>query len=72
MNCPKCNKPMTGVQYGHYYSKVDTEYGGHPEHYDGVSEWRCDDCKYREGRWTKKELVDNEFEKRFGGDKDER
>lgn len=38
-----------------------------PEHYDGVSEWRCPDCKLRIGRWSGKRLADGEPELRFGG-----
>ena len=58
--CPKCKNPeIISVQY-HY-----TE----PEHYDGVSEYRCSDplCGYREGRWSGKQLRGEECEKRFGG-----
>lgn len=40
----------------------------HPEHYDGVSEIRCQDCGKRVGRWTGKILEDGESEKRFGED----
>jgi hypothetical protein len=38
----------------------------HPEHYDGVSEIVCQDCKCRIGRWTGKELTEDEFEKKYG------
>lgn len=37
-----------------------------PEHYDGVSEINCKDCFARFGRWSGKELVEGEIEKRFG------
>ena len=58
MACPKCGSHnVIGLEYS-YDMK---------EHYDGISEWTCGDCKYREGRWTGKELKDNEVEKRFGG-----
>lgn len=53
MNCGK-DCEWFGVQY---------EYG-HPEHYDGVSEWMCNVCKKRVGRFSGKELKDGEFEKR--------
>ena len=44
------------------------EYGWeHPQHYDGISEYRCMDCKYREGRWSGKELKDGEWELKYGG-----
>ena len=38
-----------------------------PEHYDGISEVQCVECKTRYGRWTKNELGDKEIEKRYGG-----
>ncbi len=38
----------------------------HPEHYDGVSEVVCNDCKSRFGRWSGKELAEGEFEIRGG------
>ena len=37
-----------------------------PEHYDGISEILCNDCHTRFGRWSGKELVEGEIEKRFG------
>ena len=56
--CKKCkSKNMVGVEYG-YPSK---------NQYDGVSEWMCQDCGLRIGRWTGKELEDKEEEIRFGG-----
>lgn len=46
------------------------EYNGmHPDHYDGISEIDCNDCKARFGRWSGKELIDDEFEKVGGGKK---
>jgi DNA-directed RNA polymerase subunit RPC12/RpoP len=38
-----------------------------PNNYDGISEWNCLDCKKRFGRWTNKELIGDEEEKRYGG-----
>ncbi len=56
-NCPKCNAPgMIAVQY-HHTSK---------NHIDGPSEWFCFKCKYRQGRWTGKELKEGEEELRCG------
>lgn len=56
--CPKCKSDkIIGVEYGHK----------DPEHYDGVSEWNCLGCGYREGRWSEKELKGDESEKRYGG-----
>lgn len=52
----------------HFYSRmIGVEYTyDHPEHYDGISEFRCPDCGARVGRWSGKRLDDNEFEPRFG------
>ena len=48
---------VIGIQYGYT----------NPDHYDGVSEWRCPDCGRREGRWSGRVLADGESEPRFGG-----
>lgn len=63
--CPKCNTDLQGQpipkEFRHNYSKNTTHYsrvlgiqylGG----YDGVSEWRCPDCDYRENRFTGEEI----------------
>lgn len=56
--CPKCKGIcLCGIQYN----------WEHPEHYDGVSEFKCDECGYRQGRWSGKELVGEECERRYGG-----
>jgi len=47
---------MTGVEY-----PLD-----HPQHWDGVSEWWCEQCERRFGRWTKRELQPGESEPRYG------
>jgi ribosomal protein S27AE len=64
--CPKCGAEwhdkkgagvnIIGIQYG-YPSK---------ECYDGVSEWNCQKCGYREGRWSGKEIHEGELESRLG------
>lgn len=52
--CPKCNNErLTGIEY---------RYG-----YDGVSEWRCDKCNTRYGRWSGKVLTKDETEPVYGG-----
>lgn len=38
----------------------------HPEHYDGISEYRCMRCGRREGRWTGARLTDGSSEPRYG------
>lgn len=54
--CPKCaGHDWIGVEYD-YTNKF---------RYDGVSEWRCKNCSYREGRWCGQELTGNEVEPRF-------
>lgn len=57
MNCPDCNTLMTGVEYA--YPCLDR--------YDGVSEYACDKCGVRIGRWSGKRLMRGETEPRFGG-----
>lgn len=58
--CPKCGShEIGGVEYAYH----------HPERYDGISEWYCLKCTYREGRWSGKELAEGEAEKRYGGEK---
>lgn len=53
----------------HYSRLIGIEYAyGHPHRYDGVSEWMCPDCGYREGRWSGRALAEGESEPRFGGD----
>jgi len=37
-----------------------------PNHYDGVSEWQCQSCQTRYGRWTKKELKSGDTEPPYG------
>ncbi|MCR4280837.1 MAG: hypothetical protein NUV88_00685 [Candidatus Kaiserbacteria bacterium] len=55
--CQKCgSENIVMVEYGY----------GHPEHYDGVSETMCNDCKARFGRWSNKELKEGEWEPRGG------
>jgi len=51
-----CEKMMIGVEYDY----------GNPYRYDGVSEWHCQVCGYREGRWTGKELKGKEQEPPYG------
>jgi transposase-like protein len=59
--CPKCGSTnIIMMEYGLPYNQ-DTAY-------DGVSEFRCQDCKRREGRWSGKELEDDEMERRWGGE----
>jgi hypothetical protein len=69
--CPECKQSWTfvsehdGLAYSHL---IGVEYGYHdPQHYDGISEWRCPFCNTRWGRWTGKLLGTGESEKRFGG-----
>lgn len=57
--CPDCNGYMIGVEYSY----------DSPEHYDGISEEMCIDCKIRIGRWSGKRLADDEIETRYGVEK---
>lgn len=54
--CPNCqDEAITGV-----------EYCLTPQDFDGVSEWRCNKCQTRWGRWTGRILADGELEPRYG------
>lgn len=62
-----CNRPMVGVQY--IFTSQD---------YDGVSEFACNTCGKRIGRWSGVTLAEGQLERRYGGephtvtDKDDR
>lgn len=51
-----CGEQMTGLEYAY----------NHPAHYDGVSEWVCEHCGKRIGRWSGKELKNGECELPYG------
>jgi len=51
-----CDQPMIGVEYAH----------GEPGHYDGVSEWRCQVCGLRVGRWSGRVLTGDDYERPYG------
>ena len=48
------------IEYGYMMSEH------YSEHYDGISEYNCKKCGYRQGRWTGNELKDGELELVFG------
>ena len=55
--CPKCkSKEIWGCEYAYNC----------PERYDGISEWQCRACGYRQGRWTGKEIKEGFIESRYG------
>lgn len=70
--CPRCKTDLSYECGGKTYTRlIGVEYAyGHPERYDGVSEWRCGcpGCGYREGRWSGRELIGDEVEPRLGGE----
>lgn len=56
--CPRCLGPVFAVEYDYT----------NPEHYDGTSEYMCQDfekCKWRIGRWCGRELQQGEIETRY-------
>lgn len=62
--CPKCEGKIIMIEY----SLTD------PNHYDGISEYACNNslspegrvvCDYRIGRWCGRKLKENEVERRF-------
>ncbi len=55
MTCPECQQPLCGVQYALT-----------PEDYDGVSEWCCEACGLRIGRWSGEVLAEGQLEPRYG------
>ena len=73
--CPRCNADLKGAlipveckdYYGnetHFSRLIGVEYSYvSPYRYDGVSEWLCPDCGYREGRWSGRELRNFDQEK---------
>jgi C4-type Zn-finger protein len=49
--CKNCgSKNIVGIEYS----------WDSPYYFDGVSEWDCQDCGYRENRFTGKELKEGE------------
>lgn len=55
--CPRCLQPMMGIQYALT-----------PCDYDGTSEYACDQCALRVGRWSGLTLGEGELEARYGVD----
>lgn len=54
--CPKCDgDAIVAIEYA-YPSKF---------RYDGISEFMCYDCKYRQGRFCGQELTGSEMEPAF-------
>jgi len=62
MGPEKCKCGSTHFQYVEYAFTM-------PEHYDGISELHCMDCKTRYGRWSNKELKTGELEQPYGREK---
>lgn len=77
-NCPACGVSWIGDEipianrefYGgatHSRRVIGVEYWhGSPEHYDGVSEYQCPDCKARFGAWTGTQIEPGYAESRWG------
>lgn len=77
-NCPQCGSSWIGEEipeenredYGgrtHFRRVIGVEYWyGSPERYDGISEYRCPDCKTRWGRWTGQVIPPGYCESRWG------
>jgi predicted RNA-binding Zn-ribbon protein involved in translation (DUF1610 family) len=77
--CPACGISWQGQEipgehrhlYGedstHFSRVIGVEYSHEvPEHYDGMSEYRCPDCGARFGRWSGRQLAEGEAEP-YGG-----
>ncbi len=78
--CPSCERDLRGAEIPtehrehyregvtHFSRVIGVEYSyDHPEHRDGVSEWCCPECGYREGRFSGQPLAEGEFESRNAG-----
>lgn len=75
MICPVCKSTGEGApipeeqqeSYGatHFSRFIGIEYPyGHPDRYDGVSEWNCPDCGARWGQFSGKILTGDQCESR--------
>jgi hypothetical protein len=51
-----CNEQMVGIEYPY----------NHPGCYDGISEWVCERCSIRIGRWSGKILLEGDYERPRG------
>jgi len=66
VSCPECGGcDFTGVQYGRGAGVNEPL---HPCHVDGVSEWRCNGCGTRVGRWSGRVLAKDEHESPYDGE----
>ena len=60
--CKKCgSKNVVMVEYMDSTGRIPFEH-----QYDGISEIRCEDCGYRIGRWSGRELKGDDYERIFG------
>ena len=59
LNCPCPEDQVMMVEYGY----------PHPEQYDGISEIKCLECGKRVGRWSGRVLEGDDYENKFGRDK---
>jgi len=61
--CKKCgSKNIIGVEYFDIEEKLIP----FKDQYDGISEYRCQDCGFRIGRWSGRELKGDDYERRYG------
>jgi hypothetical protein len=62
-----CEFCLAELRRGEFTRRIAVEYAhDDPEHYDGISEFRCPDCGARVGRWSGKRLGPDEAERRYG------
>lgn len=61
LTCPKCGNTETASMMG-----IEYDYSS-PNRYDGVSEWNCQLCGCRWGRWSGRILEEGDAEKPYGG-----
>lgn len=63
LQCPKCGS--LNIAMVEYFDPSEKRIP-FKHQYDGISEYVCEDCKYREGRWSGRELKGDDYERKFG------
>jgi C4-type Zn-finger protein len=62
--CPKCGSDdIHSIEYCDPAGLLIP----HEHQYDGTSEYKCNKCGYREGRWSGRELKGDDYERKYGG-----
>jgi len=60
--CAKCGSMnVLMIEYCDPTGKIPFEH-----QYDGISEFKCQDCGFRVGRWSGRELIGDDYERKYG------